>query len=552
MANLPSMSGAHWANRDNAPRPRQSHERTRNPERAGEPGSDDRGAPFRRRPADSSDEDGRRADADELSPSAYLPNLSPTSWFADAERRSRDVAPDAGPPSRASDAGLPSHAPDAGLPSRAPDAGLPLRAPGADLPSRAPKAGLPLRAPDAGLPVRPPDAGLPVRAPGAGLSGELPVRTAARRSTGELPVTEPARHHEYRPAPEFGPAPPATPGRVSFGVSAGPISPSHRATGSDASASRPTSPAHAAPLPPDPVLTAPPGPATSGIGSRAGVRSGSRAYVSDRPDTAHKPPATAHRATAPSEPPRRRSRPLVVATALLSALVLLGGVLAGMAYFSGDDTTVKRILQGSAGDDKTVTAPLQGRTTAQFDLVAATTKATVRTADLGDDLYRITAPDHSGVRPSAVLTDDRVQLQLTSDGKQAGGNVDVELSSKVTWALRFTGGADEQIVDLSGGQVSGLDVLAGVRRFQLKLPKPIGTVPVHVTGAIEDFSIVSPVGNPVRVQLNGGAKTIAAGKVTLKDVKPGSTLTPKDWKVTNRYDVNAAARVTLLSVSSAQ
>jgi hypothetical protein len=45
---------------------------------------------------------------------------------------------------------------------------------------------------------------------------------------------------------------------------------------------------------------------------------------------------------------------------------------------------------------------------------------------------------------------------------------------------------------------------------------------------------------------------VAAGTVTLRDVKPGSTLTPKDWKVADRYDVTAAARVTLLSVDSAE
>jgi hypothetical protein len=51
--------------------------------------------------------------------------------------------------------------------------------------------------------------------------------------------------------------------------------------------------------------------------------------------------------------------------------------------------------------------------------------------------------------------------------------------------------------------------------------------------------------------MQGGAKTVAAGKVTLRDVKPGSTLTPKDWKVANRYDVDASARLTLLSVDNA-
>ena len=93
-------------------------------------------------------------------------------------------------------------------------------------------------------------------------------------------------------------------------------------------------------------------------------------------------------------------------------------------------------------------------------------------------------------------------------------------------------------------------MIGGSRRFQLSLPKPAGTVPVRVTGAVEDFSITSPKDSPVRVQVDSGAKTVAAGDRTLRDVKPGLTLTPKGWHVQNRYDVDAAARITLLSVDA--
>ena len=54
--------------------------------------------------------------------------------------------------------------------------------------------------------------------------------------------------------------------------------------------------------------------------------------------------------------------------------------------------------------------------------------------------------------------------------------------------------------------------------------------------------------SPVRVRMDGGAKTVAVGGRTLRDVRPGSTLTPKGWQVRNRYDMDAAARITLLSV----
>ena len=76
-------------------------------------------------------------------------------------------------------------------------------------------------------------------------------------------------------------------------------------------------------------------------------------------------------------------------------------------------------------------------------------------------------------------------------------------------------------------------------------------MPLKVTGAIDDLSLTSPKGSPVRVQVDSGAKTVAAGARTLKDLKPGSTLTPRDWTAPNRYDVSAEARLTLLTVRTA-
>ena len=246
----------------------------------------------------------------------------------------------------------------------------------------------------------------------------------------------------------------------------------------------------------------------------------------------------------------RRSKLLVGATVALSALVLLGGAAAGVAYFAGDSSDISSVLQlGSADNGGTVaTAPLGGRKAASFELVAATRRAVVQTRDLGDDLFKITAAGDSGTAPKPALTGDKVQLLLSADGDDARGNVEVLLSDKVTWALTFTGGGDEQLVDLTGGKISSLDVTGASRRVDLKLPKPSGTVPLRITGAIEDLSLASPQGSPVRVRVDSGAKTVAAGTRTLQNLKPGSTLTPKDWKAPNRYDVDAEARLTLLTV----
>jgi hypothetical protein len=234
---------------------------------------------------------------------------------------------------------------------------------------------------------------------------------------------------------------------------------------------------------------------------------------------------------------------------VLRAVVLVTAGIAGVSYLTGADAGLRGLL--TPGASKVATAALDGRTDASFELVAATTKATVRMQDLDQDLYKITSTDESGTLPSPVLKADKVQLLLSPDGAGAGGQVDVVLSSKVRWSLRFVGGADEQILDLAGGQISSVDLVGGSRRVELTLSKPVGTIAVRVTGAVDELAITSPTGSPVRVQVDGGAKTVVAGTRTLRDVRPGSTLTPKGWPVQDRYDVDAAARITQLSIENA-
>jgi hypothetical protein len=241
----------------------------------------------------------------------------------------------------------------------------------------------------------------------------------------------------------------------------------------------------------------------------------------------------------------------MIATIALTAIVLVAGATAGVMLVSGSARSLDSVLGlGGGAGERTVTAALGGRTAASFELLAATTRVTVKAQDLGGDLYRITSAENSGTVPSPVLAKNRVQLHLTPEGTGATGKVTVLLSSKVKWTLRFVGGADEQAVDLRGGRIASVDVLGAARRLQLALPTPSGTVPVRLTGAVEDLSITAPRDSPVRVRLDSGAKTVAAGERTLRDLEPGSTLTPQDWQTRNRYDVHAESRITLLSVAA--
>jgi hypothetical protein len=255
----------------------------------------------------------------------------------------------------------------------------------------------------------------------------------------------------------------------------------------------------------------------------------------------------------PEALPPRQSRVVTVGIAVLSAIVLVAGSIVGVVYFSGSDDQLDSVLQLGAGNSgkRTISAPLDNRTKGSFELLAGANTVHLTLGELGDDLYRISTPDDAGILPSAAIRGDDVKLQTIQDGDGTGGEIEVVLAAKVRWQLRFSGYAETQEIDVSGGQISGIEMVAGMREAEITLSQPAGTVPLKINGAVDKLVLKSPADNPVRIKVGGGAQTVTAGTRTLKNVAAGSTLTPKDWNTTNRYDVTAGARITSLTVENA-
>ncbi|GLW30853.1 hypothetical protein [Actinoplanes regularis] len=359
--------------------------------------------------------------------------------------------------------------------------------------------------------------------------------------------------------PEFGPASPAGPGRAGFGFTAGPISGNRPLSGRDDSGTFPVieSDSGALPvvrrnseaLPPDSPAAAPGKPAGRSSGVDIGLPSWESTTWADTLDV-----------PSPGRPgsavPARRRRPRMVTggMAVLGVVAVLVITLTGVIFYSGPDSKINQMLNLSAGDGGSsshlVTAPLNGRTKAAFEMLAASDSIRLSVADIGDDLFRISTPEDSPLLPSPQLADDGVRLQVTRNGAGADGQVDVVLAARVRWTLRFSGYAAERDVDLGEGKVERIEVVGGTRRAVLALSKASGTVPVKITGGVEELTLRAPAGSPIRVKVGGGAATVTAGTRTLRDVAPGSTLTPKDWDTSGRYDVDTASKINLLTVEA--
>ncbi|MGN9919301.1 hypothetical protein [Micromonospora palomenae] len=185
--------------------------------------------------------------------------------------------------------------------------------------------------------------------------------------------------------------------------------------------------------------------------------------------------------------------------------------------------------EAQAAAEESLTAPVAGRRRATFELVDGVSAFRLRTAELGDELYRISSPGDSGVVPRPEVLGDRVRLRLTASGRSGAGSVDVVLNSRLVWRLRLVGGVSAHQLDLGEARLAGVDLVGGASRIDLSLPPTVGTLTVRMTGGVSQFTLRAPGAPPVRVRAASGA-----GGVTVYDdrhdgLAVGETVSSPNW-----------------------
>ncbi|WFE43371.1 hypothetical protein [Verrucosispora sp. WMMD1129] len=174
------------------------------------------------------------------------------------------------------------------------------------------------------------------------------------------------------------------------------------------------------------------------------------------------------------------------------------------------------------------TAPLHDRRRASFELVDGLDRVDLRVTELGEELYRVVSPAASGSRARPELVGDRVSLRMERTGEQPG-MVEVLLNARVSWDLRLTGGTAERRMDLSAARLSGLELVGGATRTDLRLPHVDGLLVVRVTGGVNQFDVTVTDGVPVRVRTGSGAGAVELYGERRDGLAPGTVLGSQGW-----------------------
>ena len=245
-------------------------------------------------------------------------------------------------------------------------------------------------------------------------------------------------------------------------------------------------------------------------------------------------------------PSCRRSVSFVAtAFALVTALALGACTEAAQPEWPRSDPPEPAVAHGSGHE---LAGSLHGRTGASLTVGDAASRLEVRAVDLPGLLYRITTPAEAGLAPRVTGTAGRVDVGLRPTGADGPDVVSIELNRVVRWVVRLPAGAGEQHLDLDDGRIAGLE-LGAAGLIDLRLPRPVGTVPVTFTDGTGSVEITAPRGTGVRVRLRAGAGSVASGWAANDGSPPGTVLTSPGWTTArDRYAIDARASVGALTL----
>jgi hypothetical protein len=192
---------------------------------------------------------------------------------------------------------------------------------------------------------------------------------------------------------------------------------------------------------------------------------------------------------------------------------------------------------------------LPGRGGAILALRDAASSVDLRLVELPGLLYRVSTPAESGLAPRVTGPPGVVRVALAPTGADGPDAVTILLNRSVLWDIRLPAGAGEQHLDLTGGRLARLDLGAGAGLVDVRLPRPEGSIPVTVTGAIGSLAVATPDKTAIRLHLRAGAGAVAAPGYGMGQALPGSVLLSGHWKPPEgRYVLDAEERIDLLAL----
>lgn len=245
----------------------------------------------------------------------------------------------------------------------------------------------------------------------------------------------------------------------------------------------------------------------------------------------------------------RPTRTWWIAAAVIAALLLVTAAVVVIDWLADNDRDGDG-PDAVRGRDRILSGARDGRERAAFVVLDSTKSVTVRTRDLGEELFRVETPEGGARDAQVAVVGDEVKLGFVDSGRHGGGSaVDIQLNSAVRWQIRLLAGATEQVLDLTGGRIESVELAGGATRMDVTLPPPQGTTTVRMSGGVAQWAVHQIGDAPVRVRIGSGAASVTVDGTRHNGVSGGKVFAPPGWdSASDRVDLDAVAGMSALVV----
>jgi hypothetical protein len=123
------------------------------------------------------------------------------------------------------------------------------------------------------------------------------------------------------------------------------------------------------------------------------------------------------------------------------------------------------------------------------------------------------------------------------------------LNTSIPWHIDIHGGAAHLDADLQALQLSSLAITGGVADTNVLLPRPSGTVQIHIAGGVSNLRIFRPQEVSAQLKVRGGVSNLIFDDQHYSSIGNGIHIdTPDYYSETNRYDIVVSGGVSNLSL----
>lgn len=128
---------------------------------------------------------------------------------------------------------------------------------------------------------------------------------------------------------------------------------------------------------------------------------------------------------------------------------------------------------------------------------------------------------------------------------------EVVLNGSIPWQVELRGGVSQLTADLRELPLRSLEVSGGASRVAVTLPRPVGAVPIRVTGGASHLTIRRPAGVAVEIHVTGGASGLSLDGEPLEHRGGEGRWTSRDAASgTGRYELEISGGASTVAVDT--